>query len=240
MKILLFFLSIWWIYGRSKVKPLETDILIAPGGYKGIYMIGICHYLKNHFILDQKTITGLSCGSLLSLFLALNPELDNRLVSEIFKIEHKRSMSFFLKRTLDTLRTQFKSEDFDLDRIQVGVTTWKGMEFFDKFLTLGEALQGCAASCFVPFVTSRDLMMVYHNRLSLDGGVFYKRLKAIRRKETFLITSSMFGRYIDNPIMGFRKPSCTYYQMYLNGYSDARKNHAVFEAYFDTKLFQGP
>ena len=232
MRSILLVICLWWIYRRYTLKPIETDILVSPGGYKGIYMIGICHYLKTHFEIDQKTVTGLSCGSLLSLFLVLNPERDNDFIRAIFEIEFKKSLPSFLQEITHTLVARFKTEDFDLDRVQIGVTTWRGLECFHKFLTLTEATHGCKASCFVPFVTCRDLMLVYHNKLTLDGGLFYKRAKSLKKKETFLLTSSMFGRYKESMMSGFRKPKCSYYQMYLYGYSDARKNHALFESYF--------
>jgi hypothetical protein len=140
-----------------------------------------------------------------------------------------------LRQILNGILTEFHTEDFDLSRIQMGVTTWKGLEMFDKFLTLKDAMGGCTASCFVPFVTYSELLVIYHNRVSLDGGLFYKRLKAIKKKETFLITSSMFGRYKESLLSGFKKPKCSYYQMYLNGYHDARKHHTLFESHFVPK-----
>ena len=236
MRSILLMICLWWIYRRYTLKPIDTDIFIAPGGYKGIYMLGICHYLKNNFEIEKKTVTGLSCGSLLSLFMVLNPELDGEFIRAIFEIEFKKSLPSLLEDICEKLVTRFKSEDFDFDRVQVGVTTWRGLELFRKFLTINEAKYGCKASCFVPFITCRDLMMVYHNKLALDGGLFYKRAELLKRKETFLINSPMFGRYKEGMINGFRKPKCSYYQMYLYGYSDARKNHALFKSHFKARV----
>ena len=236
MRSILLLLCVWWIYRRSTLKPIKTDILISPGGYKGIYMIGVCHYLKNHFDIDQKTIAGLSCGSLLSLFLTLKPELEDTFLRILFKLDPRDSLPTFLNHLLNALHTQFKTKDFDLSRIQIGVTTWKGLELFQKFLTLKEATRCCTASCFVPFVTYPRAIFFYEKRITLDGGLFYKRLKTLKEKDTLLITCSMFGRYKEGMMSGFRKPKCSYYQMYLYGYSDARTHHAFFENYFKARV----
>jgi hypothetical protein len=231
--ILLF--CLWWIYQKVNVPPLESDILIAPGGYKGIYMLGICHYLKNHFEIEDKIITGLSCGSLLSLFLKLTPDMDHLFISSIFKINHNVPMCTFLQELLRILFQQFKTEDFDLTKIQIGVTTLKGFEVFNKFLNLKDVVSCCTSSCFVPFVTYKDLFLIYHNRMTFDGGLFYKVLKHRKKENTTIISSYMFGRYKESLISGFIKPRCSYYQLYLNGYHDARKNHAYFEKRFKSK-----
>jgi hypothetical protein len=227
---------IWWIYKRIEIPPLDSDILIAPGGYKGIYMLGICHYLKNHFEIDDKIITGLSCGSLLSLFLKLKDDLDQPFIGEIFKLNSNSSISTLLQELLNIVLTQYKTEDFDLTKIQIGVTTFKGFEIFDKFLNLKDIASCCTSSCFVPFVTYTDLLLIYHNRITFDGGVFYKILKRRKKEKTFIITSSMFGRYSESLLSGFIKPKCSYYQLYLNGYHDARIHHAYLEQHFKARV----
>ncbi len=218
---------------QSKLKkPLDVDVILAPGGYKGIYMIGICHYIKNHFNLSNKKIAGFSCGSFNSLFMRLKPELDHTLLKLMFALRTDIPMSQLLTDTIDLLNNHFTTEDFDFKDIRVGVSTTSGLVYFQDFIDLKDATECCKSSSFIPFITYNDLFLVYKNRLTLDGGLFYKNIKKYRKKETLLVSSSMFGRYADSLISGIKKPTTSYYHLYLNGYRDAQKNHAMLSNYF--------
>jgi len=223
---------------HRKVKPLDTDIILAPGGYKGIYMIGICHYLKNHFPTSTKSMVGFSCGSFNLLFMRLDPKLDHVYLRCLFSLEEtkKLPMPNFVSTVIKTLKRNFVYEDFDFRQssTSIGVTTTKGLEMFQDFSTFDDMLDCCMSSSFIPFVTRNDLFLIYKNKLTLDGGIFYKKLKKYKKKETLLITSSMFGRFNETLIQGIKKPKCSYYQLYLNGYHDARKHHDYLASYFET------
>lgn len=247
MKVILFFLLIFFYILKKvipKIKhktkecakectgPLDSDIILAPGGYKGIYMIGICHYIKNHFNLSSKSCVGFSCGSFNALFMKLKPELDHKYLRLLFALNHRLSMSQMLSNVVSTVKTNFVYKDFDLRQTKIGITTSSGLELFQDFDSIEDVTDCCRCSSFVPFITQNDVFLFYKNKLTLDGGVYYKRLKKTKRKESLLVSSSMFGRYKDSLISGFRKPKCSYYQLYLYGYSDAQKNHAFLASYF--------
>jgi hypothetical protein len=212
----------------------DTDILIAPGGYKGIYMMGICHYIKNHFNqkLKSKKIIGFSCGTFCALLMRIKPELDNTLLNCLFSLDKPRvSMPKFLNNVIDSLNTRLNYDDFDLSGTQIGITTSSGLKCYDQFLTLKELTHCCKCSSFVPFVTHNQLFLFYKNQLTLDGGIYYKQLKKTKSNQ-LIISSTMFGRYNKNLLSGFKKPKCSFYQLYLYGYHDARKNHDVLAKYF--------
>jgi len=218
-----------------KDKPLDTEILIAPGGYKGIYMMGICHYLKNHFPTSSKSITGFSCGSFISLFMRLDPSLNDKYLRCMFSLDCKPlNMTQLLDNSITTLQDHFEYTDFDLRQIQVAVTTSKGLELFKEFHSFQDVLSCCKSSSFIPFITNPGFFLFYKNKLTLDGGVHFKRVKRQIKKETLLISSSMFGRYEESFVSGLKSPKCSYYQLYMYGYRDAQKNHAFFEPYFYT------
>ncbi len=221
--------TIPWI---SSVQPLEVDILLSPGGFKGIYMIGICHYVKNHFPVRDKSIAGFSCGSFNALFMRLNPRLDHVFLRHMFAMDKNASIHKILTDTVHTVRDHFVYEDFDLRQTHIGVTTLKGIELYRDFSCMSDLLACCKSSSFIPFVTQREGLLFYKNKMTFDGGVYYKRIKKNKKKETLLITSSMFGRYMEHLLIGLRRPKCSYYQLYLNGYRDAQKHHAFFEPYF--------
>lgn len=221
------------IQNKKMSIPLETDILLSPGGYKGFYMVGICHYLKNHFPVAKKSITGFSCGSFLALFMRIKPELEHTYLNYMFALDRSpMTMPQMLEKSVSTIQDHFVYEDFDLRQTQIGVSTLKGLELFQDFTSLEDTLACCRSSSFVPFITQLNALLFYKNRLTFDGGIHYKKIKRQKKKETLLIGSSMFGRYSDSLIAGFKKPKCSYYQLYLYGYRDAQKNHAFFESYF--------
>lgn len=236
MKKILLFLILMYIVKRSvqKKRPLphlNADIVISPGGYKGIYTLGICHYIKNHFDVSQKKFTGFSSGSFNSLFMTLTPEKNNDMIRSLISMNFC-SIDKLLNQVVATINGSFCSQDFDLSRVQVGITTSKGLQYFTDFLSLDEATYCCKCSSFIPFLTSKNLLLVYKHCLSLDGGLCYRRVKHEKKKETLFIQSSMFGRFSTKFSEGFRKPKCSYYQLYLYGYHDARKNHDMLEKYF--------
>ncbi len=244
MKVILFLLILFFLMNLKmkmfrKDKPLDTDILIAPGGYKGIYMMGICHYLKNHFPTMSKSITGFSCGSFISLFMRLDPSLNDKYLRCMFALDCKPltkslSMTQLLDDCITTLQNHFEYTDFDMRQTQVAVTTSKGLELFKEFDSFHDALLCCKSSSFIPFITQPGVFLFYKNKLTLDGGVHYKRIKRQIKKDTLLISSSMFGRYEESFVSGLKPPKCSYYQLYLYGYRDAQKNHAFFKPYFYT------
>jgi hypothetical protein len=210
--------------------PLEADIVISPGGYRGLYTVGICHYVKNHFDVKNKSFAGFSSGTFNALFMLINPELQNKYLRLVFTLQ-QRQVAHLLEDVIHTITTQFEEKDFALDRLNVGVSTVMGLEYFKQFLSLQDALSCCKCSSFVPFVTHNQLFLVYKHQLTLDGGIYYKQLKKIK-DDHFLISSTMFGRYDKNLLSGFKKPKCSFYQLYLYGYHDARKNHDVLAKYF--------
>ena len=232
MKIILFILVIYILKRttRRKLPPLEADIVISPGGFRGVYTNGICHYVKNHFNVKNKTFAGFSSGSFNSLFMVLDPEKDNTYIRKLITLK-KGPIHQLLHEVIHTIDENFKTEQFDLSRVHVAVSTSKGLEYFKQFLTLKDALCCCKCSSFVPFLTTHELLMFYRSKLTLDGALFYRDVKKEEKRKLF-IGPNMFGRYKPARLQGFFQPKESMYQMYLNGYHDARKNHAYFETFF--------
>jgi hypothetical protein len=232
MKLILFILVLYILKRtrRRKLPPLEADIVISPGGFRGVYTNGICHYVKNHFNVKNKTFAGFSSGSFNSLFMVLDDELNNIYIKKLTELK-KRPIHQFLDQVIHIIHENFETDQFDLSRIHVAVSTSNGLEYFKHFLTLKEALSCCKCSSFVPFITCHDLFMFYKSKLTLDGAIFYRHVKKEEKRKLF-ISPNMFGRYTPNSIPTLFQPKESMYQMYLNGYHDARKNHAFFELFF--------
>ena len=60
-------------FKTNMVKNINIDqkiISITPGGFKGFYTLGICHYLKDNYDLSEFLYSGASAGSWNALFLS--------------------------------------------------------------------------------------------------------------------------------------------------------------------------
>ena len=237
IRILLFILMILVFFVRRvasrKLPDIQADIVIAPGGYRGIYVLGICHYVKNHFEVKNKTFLGFSSGSLNSLFMTLDKEQDYLYIQRLFTMNKKKSISKLLTEVIESTRKVGESS-FDIKRLHVGVSTPKGLEYFKNFLNLEDALYCCKCSSFVPFITYQDIFLFYKSKLTLDGGFYYRSVKKHRDHKMLFIDSTMFGRYQPHIMAGLQQPSKPLYQLYLDGYHDARKNHTYFEPFFQS------
>ena len=79
----------------SKLIPYKVtnhvipDIVICPSGRYGAYQLGICHYIKNNFNIENKKILGFSAGSLNAVFLSIKKEHNNECLKQLFKIKSK-------------------------------------------------------------------------------------------------------------------------------------------------------
>ena len=79
-------------------------------------------------------------------------------------------LEYFMKYKL---LTSYKTDDFDLRRLFIGVTTIKGFapftNIFSEFETLEDAINCCIASSHIPLITG-GLTNKYHNMFTFDGG----------------------------------------------------------------------
>ena len=61
------------LFNRFIIKTQNNKkklITITPGGYKGFYTLGICHYIKENYNLENYYFSGASAGSWNALFLS--------------------------------------------------------------------------------------------------------------------------------------------------------------------------
>lgn len=216
---------------KYKVPKCDADIVIAPCGIRGTYTAGICHYLKNHFILTDKKIVGFSSGSINNLFINLHNEKNNEFLKSLMKNKLNNDIKGYLKKTIQSIHSEFTEKDFNLNGINIGVCHSDGLHIYNNFLNLKDALDCCMSSSFIPFITYKDLLYFYKYKLSLDGGLFYRSY--IKNNHSLIINHYMFNRY-NVPhmhISGIRTKNVNVYQMYINGYNDARNNHDYFLKY---------
>jgi hypothetical protein len=149
-------------------------ISISPGGLKGFYMLGICKYLKQNYNLDNYIFSGASAGAWNSLMLCFNRDIseieDVLFDSDLQKTKSISELEYLMKYKI---LSKYTTEDFDLRRLFIGVTTVSSYKtnttIFSGFDNLDDAINCCVASSHIPLITG-GLINYYRNILSFDGG----------------------------------------------------------------------
>jgi hypothetical protein len=149
-------------------------ITISPGGFKGFYLLGILAYLKENYNTDNLIFSGASAGAWNSLFMSYKGDtmrfVYNFLDENIRKANSLTELQYFLKYKLIST---YKTDDFDLKRIFIGVTTINKLKLntniYTDFDDLEDAINCCMASSHIPLITG-GLTNRYKNIFSLDGG----------------------------------------------------------------------
>jgi len=218
-------------------------ISISPGGFKGVYMLGVCLYIKDHFDLKNYIFSGASAGAWNSLVLCCKKDV-KLFKEEILDYSIKNSKTIIeLENLMKTRILQhYTTEDFDLRRLFIGVTTLNGFypetTIYSDFQNLEDAINCCIASSHIPLI-SGGIINRYHNKFTFDGG--FSKVPYLNIKQNVLhITPSMWKERTNRTTIGdinefttlFSKNKYNFTQLYLNGYEDAN-NHKEF---LETKL----
>ena len=161
MKIILLLIL---LYFKIKHKPskisgvmpnINVDIVISPGGRYGMYNLGICHYIKNHFNIKNKKIVGFSAGAWNALFMSIKNKNMNEILRKIFKM-NKDKLSNMLKKTKNIV-DEYSIDDFDIKNLHIATTTCNmftnDLVIHNNFLTIEDLTRCCVSSSFIPFLT---------------------------------------------------------------------------------------
>jgi len=147
---------------------------ISPGGYKGFYVLGICKFIKETYNLSDFVFSGASAGAWNSLILSSKVGIDDIqkkiLDIDLINIQSARKLELAIK---NRLLENYKSEDFELHKLYIGVTALDNYKpntiIYNGFENLEDAIDCCIASSHIPFFTG-GLTNVYRNTLTFDGG----------------------------------------------------------------------
>lgn len=218
-------------------------ISLSPGGYKGFYVLGICKFLKENYVLDNYVFSGASAGAWNSLMLCYKHELDE-IINTILDSNLEKSPSIYeieqsIKRIIVN---QYTKDDFDLNRLYVGVTVIDNCKtnttIYNDFENLEDAVNSCIASSHIPLVTG-GLVNIYRNMLSFDGG-FSKYPYLNASKSVLHIHPNMWNHFsnttgrmkITDYTTLFSKSKFPFRQMVHDGYADSKKNKEFLDSIF--------
>jgi len=238
-------------------------ITISPGGFKGFYLLGILTYLKENYETSDLIFSGASAGAWNSLFMSYIGNHDplsfiyNFLDINIRKAKSLTELQYLFKYKL---LSNYKSEDFDLRKIFIGVTTFKqfmpNINIYTDFEDLEDAINCCMASSHIPLITG-GLTNRYKNMFSLDGG--FSEYPYLDKNKLIHISPSMWNdikhkdnnkdnnKGTDNTI--FKRKIITFktfseffsmsknnlLELFDNGYQDAKLHKEYFDEILDKK-----
>jgi hypothetical protein len=229
----------WFSNSTINSKKLIT---LSPGGYKGFYMLGIVRFLKKNYNLSEYIFSGASAGAWNSLMLAFKHDI------EVFKyhimddaIQNAKSIAETEQVLKSRLLKYYRTEDFDLAKLFIGVTSIKNNKphtiIYTQFETLEDAIDCCIASSHIPLVTG-NMTHMYNNMLSFDGG-FSKYPYFNISRPVLHITPSIWAKQkpgIVTNIQGyttlFSKDKFNFTEICETGYNDSHKNKDILDKIF--------
>ena len=219
----------------------QNTISISPGGIKGFYYLGTLYYIKKHYDIQHYNYLGASAGSWNSLFMCYKGD-DDKIINDIFNLNYKQSLAKAANMIKDNFLTNYNAEDFDLNKLSIGVTQLGKYNklnlqytIYDTFNDLEDALDCCIASSHVPFLIGGGILKKYKKKLTFDGGL--KEISYKQPSSSILHVSSKLWnneKYIKMP--GLRKLKNFDPKIFFDdGYKDAEINSNVLDSIF-TKL----
>ena len=220
-------------------------ISISPGGYKGFYVLGICKYIRENYNLDDYIFTGASAGAWNSLILCYKYDINNVIKQLVDDYIQNATNIYETEQLLKKkLLQNYNSDDFDLRRLFIGVTTMQKYDYnttiFSGFDNLEDAVNCCIASSHIPLVTGR-LKHIYKNLISFDGG-FSKYPYLNTSTPVLHITPSIWLNNESNVKKKklnitdyttlFSKNKFIFVDMVTRGYNDTRNNKHILDKIF--------
>jgi hypothetical protein len=165
----------YYVVNKVNARFLEPPfrkkvITIGPAGFDGFYLLGVCSYIKENYDTSDYLFSGASVGAWISLYMTYKGDHDK--IAQLL-VENKMYMGVSVSQILQMhkllMMTNFQSEDFDLDRLFIGVTTLGRTNVHTDFVSLEDATDCCLASSHIPLITG-PLLHCYKNSYAFDGG----------------------------------------------------------------------
>jgi len=229
------------------IRPKQQIITIAPCGLYGFYELGTLTYIKLHYDLSQVYFSGASAGAWNALFLSYRGDSWSFAMSIINDIHIKKSTTLktLQSRISNILLQQYTTEDFDLDKLWVGITRLSprlSPMVLSPYNSLEDAVEGCIASSHIPFVMG-NLLYLYKGKYVVDGGfsnypylhtnnssvILHVEPNMWKQKNNVLMSN--FMRNIVVGSLSLRKNS-TPYILFCRGYKDALQNKSYLDKIF--------
>ncbi len=220
--------------GEYKIKQKPKSLIVStPGGLHGFYLLGVSSYIKENYDLTNYIYTGASAGAWNSLFLSFTGNKTEFIDSLLYDNINNVTSMYQLEQTLkETILQKYTNNDFQLDRISIGVTVlrkWFNFKLviYNDFETIDDVLNCCIASSHIPFITG-GLIHRYRGRVTFDGG-FFKYPYLNTTVPVLTISPSMWNNSFqpDMSVHDYMYSNDLRFNLtnlYLQGYYDSQKN----------------
>ena len=241
-KILLFLLSTNVL---SLIPFQRKFISISPSGVYGFYTLGVSNFISKNYDISNYSYIGASSGSWNSLFCCYKYDkikFSNNLIDQGF-FDNPKSISNVQIKMYNYILDNYKTEDFDLEKLCISYSILKKLKLRNKietnFESLEDALNCCLASCHIPFVTSNKFLYRYKENIAFDGG--FVKFPPIDINNYFVISSNRFNSMnIKNLFYGLitRNISKSLIKdLYSLGYNNSYNNKKELNMYFNNNPF---
>ena len=239
-----------FLYKQHKqVHSIQKHICIHPAGLKGFYASGVIAYIKENYNISDYIFSGASAGSWNALLFSYRKNTTDLIYDLLYdkqmipKNESIRDFQDFMKTKI---LENYVAEDFDLDRIFIGVTSlntnfvsdpryFMRTSIYSNFSTLEDVLDCCIASSHIPILMG-NFFHTYKNQISFDGGFskypFYSDIEP-----TLNITPNIWNHKkniltLEDYTTMFSKEKYNFLDMFWEGYRDSDRNREYLDNIF--------
>ena len=175
-------------------------LYLAPGGFTMPYTLGVCQFIKEHYVLTNYKFIGASAGSWLSVYLASDMFLTDELIKDYSKIFENKGVFYkwhnICPFLIDEFTKSIKDTDFiNKKLIKVSVSNYENKvisnRLVDDYDNLEELLKLCSISSYIPILSGLSIPK-RNNLITFDG--YFTEPDFEHRKIKLKISNSMFDR----------------------------------------------
>ena len=176
-------------------------LYLAPAGFTMPYNLGICKFIKEHYPLDDYKFIGSSAGSWLSVFLASDMNLNDKMIKDYSELFENRGILYKWHNVCPFLEKEYtdriNDNQFILDkRVKISISNYNNKTvsniLIDDYENLQELLNLCTVSSYIPILSGLKMPLV-NNSITFDG--YFTEPEFEHRRISLKICNSMFDRH---------------------------------------------
>ena len=222
----------------------KSLIQLTPGGIRGFYNLGTCVYIKENYDISDYIFSGASAGAWNSLMLSYKNNPHNFALKLLDSMKEKSKPKSIYETQLylkNQLLECYNSDDFELDKLFLGLTNLSNQTLFTNiygdFENLEDALNCCISSSNIPFITG-NCEIKYKDVLSLDG--YFSEFPYLKLDYDLQIGPDMWNQddLLNNKksrsydlyrMFFYNNRNINFYELYIKGYSEAKNNKEILD-----------